>query len=234
MVNGLLTSFVGGMLRRCSELRASMESRALPKVSRSLPGPHPDPPPDLAQRSLPFASPTEPFYRIYRCERDPLYFGMSGDSRFDSPARSFGVLYTACDLHGAFIETLGQVHPTLGQLALTMEGLAFRCLALVEPSDPLRLVDLTAEGLALIGADSRLFAGEHTVAQRWSEALWTHPEAPDGLLYRARRDPSRLSVALYDRISDRVRVRYLGTLVEQANLLQTLRILDHYGGSLLD
>lgn len=42
----------------------------------------------------------------------------------------------------------------------------------ITPSRPLRLVDLVVSGgLARVGADARLFAGEHTVSRRWCPKL---------------------------------------------------------------
>lgn len=64
---------------------------------------------------------------------------------------------------------------------------------------PSRLVDLTGEGLAALGLDARISDADHEPAQAWSRAFYEHPDKPDGILYRSRRDPSRLAVAIYDR-----------------------------------
>jgi hypothetical protein len=75
---------------------------------KKSPGPHPEPPPDLAARLLPLLSLDAPWYRIYDIHFDPLFFGRTGDHRFDCPyPRAFGVLYLAATVDGAFIETLG-------------------------------------------------------------------------------------------------------------------------------
>ena len=37
------------------------------------------------------------------------------------------------------------------------------------------------------------------IAQRWSRALWEHPQQPDGIIYRSRHDPSKVCAALFDR-----------------------------------
>jgi hypothetical protein len=72
---------------------------------------------------------------------------------------------------------------------VTLTALALRDRAKVNASRPLRFVDLTGEGLAWIGADSRLASGSYDVSQRWALALYRHPSQPDGLLYRTRIEP---------------------------------------------
>jgi hypothetical protein len=64
---------------------------------------------------------------------------------------------------------------------------------------PVRLVDLTCSGLAKIGADSRLFAGEHMQAQAWSRALFEHPAGIAGILYPPRHDPQRKAAAIFEK-----------------------------------
>jgi hypothetical protein len=160
------------------------------------PGPHPDPPPDLATRALPLCRVAPPWFRCHRRDRAPLFFGRSGDNRFDDPAGEFGVLYLAADPPGAFIETFGQA---TGEVIVTRAAIARRCVSVVTAPRPLTLVDLTGPGLVQIGADARLWAGDDGPAQRFSRALWAHPARPDGLYYPARHDPSRCAIALYDR-----------------------------------
>jgi hypothetical protein len=73
------------------------------------PGPHPGPPPDFLARRLPIIGLGGSFFRSHRSYHHPLHYGKSGRSRFDDPLGGYGVLYTACDAYGAFIETFGQV-----------------------------------------------------------------------------------------------------------------------------
>ena len=80
------------------------------------------------------------------------------------------------------------------------------------------MVDLTGPGLARLGADERLCAGGHAVAQRWALALWTHPSRPDGLYFRARHDPSRFCVAIYDRAADAVHAIPQNSLIEPSHI----------------
>jgi len=77
-----------------------------------------------------------------------------------------------------------------------------RCLTEFYPAMPLSLIDLAGQGcLARIGADSRLFAGSRSIAQRWSRAIYEHPDhlKVHGILYPARHNHTRLAVALFDR-----------------------------------
>lgn len=187
---------------------------------------HPDPPADLAQRHLPVAVLDRSWVRIYRCAFDPLYFGRSGGNRWDAPAGEFGVLYAGGDAHCAFIETLGQ---TTGNVLVTAAALAERCLGEIQVRRPLRLVDLTGAGLAQLGADARLTTGAHVVAQRWSLALWQHPTAVDGIIFRARHDPSRIAVAIYDRAVAAVTATPGLSLGDPRQTRQLAAILDTYG-----
>ena len=189
------------------------------------PGPLPEPQPELHTRALPVIRIAGPWTRMHRCAVDPLYFGRSGANRFDAPGKEFGVLYAGADPHCAFIETFGQ---ETGVNLVTATALAQRCRATILPERPLALVDLTGSGLARIGADARLFAGEHSVAQRWARALWSHPEQPDGLYYPARHDPSRRAVAIFDRAAGSVRAVFGPSLIDPANTTLLAEILDTY------
>ena len=190
------------------------------------PGPHPDPPADLARHHLPMTVLDRSWIRIYRCAFDPLYFGRGGGNRWDAPLGEFGVLYAGGDAHCAFIETLGQ---TTGNVLITPDALAERCLAEIQVLRPLHLVDLTGAGLAQLGADARLTTGAHVVAQRWSLALWEHPTAVDGIIFRARHDPSPIAVAIYDRAAPDVAATPGLSLADPRQVKQLAAILDTYG-----
>lgn len=102
-------------------------------------------------------------------------------------------------------------------------------LARVESSRPLRLVDLTGPGLARLSADERLASGDYLVAQRWALALHAHSERLDGLYYRARHDPSRFSVAIFDHAADSLTVQGLGSLAAPSNAALLTDLLETYG-----
>jgi hypothetical protein len=99
----------------------------------------------------------------------------------------------------------------------------------------LRFVDLIGAGLRRLGADGRLTAGDdRSLSQRWSLALYHHPERPDGLLYRSRHDQSRVSVAIYDRALDALGSVALGSLAAPNPRLRLAKVLDTYAFALLD
>lgn len=191
---------------------------------QSLPGTHPLPP-DLRRVALPTVAHDAVWFRHYKPEFDPIFFGRTGECRFDAPPpdRRFGVMYLAADEHCAFVETFGHGHAG-GRRLITQAALERKRLAEVRFTAPLNLVDLTDAGLVRIGADMRLCVGDYGVAQHWSGALHAHPSAPDGLLYRSRHDPSRLCAAVYDRPTLQAQARDAGTLADpaRAHLLAAL------------
>jgi hypothetical protein len=169
------------------------------------PGP-PEPPGDLPRRSLPIREFERPvWFRAYRAHRGPLYFNRTA-GRFAAPGAEFGTLYLGADEACSFIEAFNQEVLDRGPLGpIVSRGRLARCrLCPVTATRPIRLVDLT-NGAALRrlapDADNRINDGPHAVSQRWALAFWRHPSRPDGLLYRSRRAPERLAVALFDRVA---------------------------------
>lgn len=137
------------------------------------------------------------------------------------------MLYLARSHEGAFIETFGSViRAHAGRNYLDEQTVQERCWARVTPERPLRLVDLTGQGLARIGADEHLCAGAYAISQSWSRALWAHPEAPDGLYDRARHDPSQYSGALFERADPAITIEGEGKVGAHPWLLA--RILRRY------
>jgi hypothetical protein len=195
---------------------------------------HPEPPGDLATRSLLTFTldPGTVLSRIHDRNLGPIFFGKTGRNRFDSPDHSFGVLYVGLDESCAFIETFG--HST-GISVVTRTALEARHLSYLTTTQSLTLIDLTSSGsLARMGADARLFSGSHAIAQRWSATLRGLPTKPAGLLYPARHDPARNACALFDLTEFAFHVTNAGSLgdLKHAALLGT--ILDHYGFGLID
>lgn len=188
--------------------------------------PHPQPPSDLKRLRLLVRKFRRAWYRIHRLQHHPAYFGKSGDNRFDAPTREFGVLYVGKDARCAFIETFG--HATGVRIVEQIE-LETRGLARVEPHRPLRLVDLRGEDLARLGADARLTTGEsYAVAQLWSRAIHDHPRQPDGIVYNARHDPSRVCAAIFERAHAALAVTKLGSLADPAHAALVARLLNTY------
>ncbi|HEX5417483.1 MAG TPA: RES family NAD+ phosphorylase [Chloroflexota bacterium] len=172
--------------------------------------------------------------RIHAKGVSSLYWGLHPPrlrpSRWDAPDGSYGVLYVGTDAHAAFIETFGH---TTGIRVLQLTDLATRAMSRLMPSRPLRLVRVTGSGLAQLGADARLFSADYAVSQRWSQAIYRHPSLPDGILYPARHDETRLCAALFDRIRDEITEDAMGTLADPPNAALLGALLNTYGFGLV-
>ena len=193
---------------------------------------HPGPPRDLESRELLLHETTGPWFRIHRVALGALYFGQRRDAsppanRFDSPDGAFGVLYAGEDLACAFVETFA--HSLESPQYVTEEELALRAYSEIRSRRALRLVDLTGEGLARLRADANLTTmDDYAVPQAWSQALHLHPASPDGLRYRARHDPNRISVALFEHVEAKLRLISHGALDEPANRKTLAPVLKLY------
>lgn len=132
------------------------------------------------------------------------------------------------DERAAFIETFGW---EVGTRRVDLVQLRARGLARIDVGRPLVLVDLTGAGLARLGADARLFAGDYDVARQWALAFFRHPSAPDGIYYPSRHDPERASAALFDRAEQFTSALGLGTLADpiHAALLRDLLATYRFG-----
>ena len=189
----------------------------------------PLPPTDLVHRRLPLVETAGPWLRLHRLHHGPVFFGRTVENRFDDPRQEFGVLYAAETLDGAFIETFGR---SPGLNTVSERQLSLRSLSRITVTHPIRLVDLTGPGLARLGTTATLLAGRHRRAQEWSRALWSHPDVPDGILYRARHDPSCICVAIFDRAERVVQARGLGGLVAPVHLGRLGAVLRRYDFSM--
>ena len=189
------------------------------------PPPHPRPSATLQQQELPLIELHITWYRQHQCDSDPLEFDRSAEDRFNAPDGQYGVLYLGSDPPGVFIETFDEPHIR----TITTQELGERCLCIATTTRPLRLVDLTGAGLRHIGADSRIATGnDYAVAQAWSLALWQHPVRVDGLYYVARNDPSRHSLALFDRAADTLHLTCTYPLTDPYHATTLDKILTTY------
>jgi hypothetical protein len=190
---------------------------------------YPPPPADLRNRELPITEEGGPWVRMHPVEHDPVFFGGTGLNRFDDPRGEYGVLYAAEDAFGAFIESFGRAP---GRNVVSWEKLRSRPLSSKEAERLLRLVDLTGGCLARLGATAGIFTDNYEKAQEWSRALHDHPSRPDGLRYRLKHDPSRVGVAIFDRVGA-LRERPLGTMIAPEHEKLLAAILKEYGFGLV-
>jgi hypothetical protein len=160
------------------------------------PGTLPDPPVGLADRTVTVVELDTPVFRSHSISRHPIFFGKTGQYRFEAPDGSYGVLYAGTDAFCAFVESFVK-NPSCR--VITTAELKSKAIAELSSARVLRLIDLTQSGaLVRIGADARLFSADREAAQRWSKALHDHPVLADGILYPSRLDPARRAVALFD------------------------------------
>lgn len=181
--------------------------RPEPAKAAEEPGPPPLPPRDLKRRTLPIhvIPAAENLYRIHPADRASIFFGPAEGQpprgRWDSPDGRFGVCYMAEQPYAAFAECFLR---KAGVMALEMEDLRQRGLALLRPLRDLRLVAMHGAGLHAVGATAACCTGAYSVSRAWSAALYAHPEKPDGIRYRARHDDDGFAIALFDRAKKEV------------------------------
>ncbi|MHB8286059.1 MAG: RES family NAD+ phosphorylase, partial [Caulobacteraceae bacterium] len=111
---------------------------------------------------------------------------------------------------------------------IEMAELTKRSLAIIRPTAPLQLVDLTGDGCLVMGVPSDVVgSSDQTLAQQWSAAFYAHGEQPDGVYYPSRLNEERC-IALYDRGIAKVEATATPTLmacrVELAQILDDLQL----------
>ena len=201
------------------------------------PGEHPLPHAELhAQNPLiSRLSKGEVLYRHHQSIHNPIFFGTTGNYRFDDPncpaPASFGVLYSGADPECCLLESCGS---TTGIPAVSVAYLSARRIARMELSADLRFIDLVEPGgLTSIGADGRLATGSYKIAQHWSAALKKHPSKPDGIRYRSRHAPERIAYATYTRSPSTFSVTSMGSFTDPANEALLKNILKTYNFALI-
>jgi hypothetical protein len=165
----------------------------------------PRPPADLSSRvpelvTLPTGG---NLHRFYSAAYEPIYFDRSDLGRFNAPDGSYGVLYAAQEIAGAFAETFLR---TPGRTLVDAELLQRKGYVRLAAKRPLTLVRLAGPGLSRIGATAEVPHGSlpYEIAQAWSKELLKHPLAFDGIAYHARHDDTELCFALYERAADAI------------------------------
>lgn len=170
----------------------------------------PLPPADLNRRKpriLELPSGTG-FHRFYRLIYEPIYFDPSRLGRFNAPDGTYGVLYSAKTIEGAFAETFLR---DAGRMLLAVDFVEERGHVTVHSARPLRFIELGGKGLAPLGATAEILHSglPYDVPQAWSRALHDHPIGADGIAYRGRHDDHELCCAIFSRaagsISETVR-----------------------------
>lgn len=119
-------------------------------------------------------------------------------------------------------------------MLLETEDLQARSLVRVLLRSPLRLVSMHPSGLHAVGATAGSCTGDYEVSRAWAAALHDHPEAPDGIRYRARHDDDEFAVALFDRAKHKVKEGEVSApLTDPSNLACLAECLNRYGMGLI-
>jgi hypothetical protein len=164
-------------------------------------------------------------HRFYRAELDPIFYDKSREGRLNSPDGSYGVLYAAATLNGAFAETFLR---TPGRTQIGSDQIGRRSYARLRARGSLNFVKLFGNGLARLGATAEVPHGglPYDLPQTWSAALFAHPLEADGIAYRARHDDDEICYAIFDRAEDRIE-----EAAREPNLNQDwfYELADHYG-----
>ncbi|MBB5041098.1 RES family NAD+ phosphorylase [Shinella fusca] len=166
----------------------------------------PLPPADLHSRNpkmvpIPVGS---DLHRFYTAIYEPIFFDRSTSGRFNAPDGSFRVLYVARLVNGAFAETFLR---SPGSTLIDSGLLRRRGYVRLKTVSPLKLIDLTGPGLAMIGATAEVpHSGlPYDAPQAWAKALFEHPASADGIAYHARHDDTELCYAIFDRAESAIK-----------------------------
>jgi RES domain len=195
-------------------------------------GAAPFPPKSLSSLRLPIdvISAGTPLHRVHRTALDPIFFGprrgAAPTNRFDSATGAFGVLYVASDLAGAVVETLAR-NPQRRMVAEA--DITSRAASLLRCRRDLRVVQLHGAGLQRLGLDNAISTGPYAPCGAWSDALFAHPEAPDGLIFRSRHDPDRMCLVIFERPGIAFEAERPTLLIDR--LAEVASILGAYGKS---
>lgn len=203
--------------------------RAAPRGPSGL---APPPPEWLADISLPIdeIQAGQVLHRVHRSSLDPIFFGPGPNvpptNRFDSASGRFGVLYAGLTLRGALAETLVR-NPQ--RLMVAMTDIVGRSVSRLVSNRPLRIVRLYGSGLQTVGTDNAISTGPYEPCGLWSDALWDHPDRPDGLAYQSRHDSSEICLAIFEKADVRLKAQRTRTL--SSMLGDVAAVLDGYGKS---
>jgi hypothetical protein len=142
-------------------------------------------------------------HRFFTRAFEPIHFDRNADGRLNAPDASYGVLYAAETMNGAFAETFLR-QP--GRQQIPSDLLARKAQVRLRVTRELVLIRLAGPGLAAVGATAEITHGglPYGAPQAWSAALHAHPVRADGIAYMARHDDSELCYAIYDRAQDAV------------------------------
>jgi hypothetical protein len=135
-------------------------------------------------------------------------------------------MYVGLGLAGAMVETLLR-NPARKMAAYA--DIASRASSEVRCARDLRLARLHGAGLQQLGTDNAISTGPYGPCGAWADALFAHPDTPDGIAYHSRHDPDEICVAIFER---RALPLMAGGTVRLLDQLPTVSsVLTRYGKS---
>ena len=194
----------------------------------------PPPPAWLDSHPLPLDEhpAARPIHRVHRSACGPVFFGPGAGApptyRFDSAGGAFGVLYAAPEPDAAIIETLLRT-PTRRFVDARKE-LMPRALTILRPNRSLRLVRAHGDGLSRLGTTAAISTGAYAACQEWADALFRHPDRPDGVAFCSRHNNRELCFALFERSDYELEIETTTPLAHLATTIGAL--LDRHGKAL--
>ncbi|WP_266064766.1 RES family NAD+ phosphorylase [Brucella intermedia] len=170
-------------------------------------------------------------HRVHRSILPPVFFG-PGDgnspiNRFDSASSRFGVLYVGLSRAGALAETILR-NPQ--RLMVAASDILSRSATELSVQRDLRIVRMHGTGLQTVGTDNAISTGPYEPCGQWTDALWDHPDQPDGLAYQSRHDPNEICIALFERSDLAMVVHQTTPLTAMPKVIAEL--LNRYGKSI--
>lgn len=84
--------------------------------------------------------------------------------------------------------------------------------------------------LSALGTTGALNTGAYTASQVWTDALFTHPDKPDGILYTSRHNPDELCIALFERAGLEIEIADTKGLIQAKAVVA--QVLNQHGKSL--
>ncbi len=208
-------------------------SPAPPSRTRGPTGAAAPPPAWLSRRSLPLdiLQAGTVLHRIHSASFGPLFFGPGLGSpptyRFDSASSRFGVLYVGLSRAGAVAETLLR-NPQ--RLMIATSEITGRTSTELACHRELRVVKLYGSGLQAVGTDNAISTGPYEPCGLWADALWDHPDQPDGIAYQSRHDSNEICLALFERPGVTFDIRSTKPLTAMSH--EIAAFLDAHGKSL--
>ena len=137
-------------------------------------------------------------YRFYTAAFAPIFFDKSTGGRLNSPNASYGVLYAARSMSGAFAETFLR-QP--GRQSIAIDLINRKGLVNMVATRALTFCALTGPGLAKLGATAEVTHSglPYDCPQLWSKEIHAHSSGVDGIVYKARHDDAEDCFAIFDR-----------------------------------